>query len=166
MAMIAFSFLLYIFPVIGPSFKFQKKTIPTSTIHLPPLLHLKEKLQPFCTHCIFVHMLFFNLLLHTNLYTYLYKFITYQNSLHQPIPRLTPSRSTLSQKYLFILLYICLNFVLTCTIYLDTLPILSLLYLPTLLSLYGLHSSRPLASTISHVIYSTSFSSEEFNIYS
>jgi hypothetical protein len=167
--MLAFSYFISSLFVITPTYLF---TTTTTSNYTPPktiLLHLPEKLQIYCTHCIFIYMWFYSLL-HTTIYTTLYKFIQQQHRRY--FYTVSSHRSSFRQKYLFLLIYILFNLSLTTAIYHDTLPTTSLFSMPTIFSLYGLyylhttpksfdhhsfiHSEPTLSSTPSSSLYHSS----------
>lgn len=69
--MLVLSFLLFIPNVIATSI-FSIKTSQKHPIPSLPLSHLSDTLSSSCTNYVFIYIWFYNLLLHTNLYSTLH----------------------------------------------------------------------------------------------
>jgi len=137
-AMLAFSFILSLYHIITNTLSYRFVTSPTPTYPLLSLSHLPETLHLRFSNSVYIYMWFYSLI-HTTIYISLSTFINFKHQSITPVYHSRPMRRCSQSKIIFILLYILANFCLVAANYHDLLPLSSLLSMPSLTLLYGLH---------------------------
>lgn len=136
--MLAFSFILSLYHIITNTLSYRFVTSPTPTYPLLSLSHLPETLHLRFSNSVYIYMWFYSLI-HTTIYISLSTFINFKHQSITPVYHSRPMRRCSQSKIIFILLYILANFCLVAANYHDLLPLSSLLSMPSLTLLYGLH---------------------------